>query len=353
MKQTRPFEIRARLLCPAGACATAACARFACARSNAARKGRLAMDNRGLGMFLDEVFGRILRVESDFGNGFVRLRVSEAQRRQANRSIRCVEDAVIEMLRNARDAHARNIFLATARSADLRTVTMVDDGDGVPQDMCERIFEPRVTSKLDAFSEDDWGVHGRGMALYSIKENAAEAWPWRHSVLGEGGAAMSCCISRCASCPNVRRSRARFPSCWAVRAKGGGLERARATSRARRRSSPCRAGRRARCISAVLSRLRRRCALMGAVGPQAWPRCMPQSIGPRPRNASLCAPMPSRCRSAHAGSVSTCLSEAHIGFCRERSSLSCRFWESCATARRATMRDRALGATECGICQGV
>lgn len=144
------------------------------------------MDNRGLGMFLDEVSnGSFLRVESDLGNGFVRLRVSEAQRRQAKQDIRCVEDAVIEMLRNARDAHARNIFLATARSADLRTVTMVDDGDGVPQDMCERIFEPRVTSKLDAFSEDDWGVHGRGMALYSIKENAAEA-SVAASVLGGG-----------------------------------------------------------------------------------------------------------------------------------------------------------------------
>ncbi len=146
------------------------------------------MEGRGLGTFLDEVSdGSFLRVESDLGNGFVRLRVSEAQRRQAKQDIRCVEDAVIEMLRNARDAHARNIFLATARSADLRTVTMVDDGDGVPQDMRERIFEPRVTSKLDAFSEDDWGVHGRGMALYSIKENAAEA-SVTASVLGEGSA---------------------------------------------------------------------------------------------------------------------------------------------------------------------
>lgn len=37
------------------------------------------------------------------------------------------------------------------------------------------VFEPFVTSKLDTFHEDRWGVHGRGMALYSIKENVDEA----------------------------------------------------------------------------------------------------------------------------------------------------------------------------------
>ena len=134
------------------------------------------MDTSDLRGFIDEVARPgSLRVEDDFGSGFVRLRVSEAQRRQAKQDIRCVEDAAVEMLRNARDAHAKTIFFAVSRSGDTRTLVVIDDGDGVPVDMHELIFEPRVTSKLDSFSEDAWGVHGRGMALYSIKENAEEA----------------------------------------------------------------------------------------------------------------------------------------------------------------------------------
>ncbi|MDO4443314.1 MAG: sensor histidine kinase [Slackia sp.] len=130
-----------------------------------------------LGDFIERVAGPgVLRVEDDLGNGFVRLRVSEAQRRQAKQDIRCVEDAAIEMLRNARDACAQTIFLAVSRSAHVRTLVVIDDGAGIPLDMHDAVFEPRVTSKLDAFVEDEWGVHGRGMALYSIKENAAEAF---------------------------------------------------------------------------------------------------------------------------------------------------------------------------------
>lgn len=126
--------------------------------------------------FVGDVMGvSFSQVENDYGDGFVRLRVSEAQRRQAKQDIRCVEDALIELLRNARDAHARTIFVATARSGALRTVTVIDDGDGIPSHMHERVFEPRVTSKLDTPVDDEWGVHGRGMALYSIAQNAYEA----------------------------------------------------------------------------------------------------------------------------------------------------------------------------------
>ena len=115
------------------------------------------------------------RVEQDYGNGFVRLESSEAERRQAKQDIRCVEDAVIEMLRNSRDAGAHLIFLATSKAGNLRTLTMIDDGSGIPADLHKLVFEPRVTSKLDTFHEDKWGVHGRGMALFSIKENAKDA----------------------------------------------------------------------------------------------------------------------------------------------------------------------------------
>ncbi len=116
-----------------------------------------------------------LRVEADLGDGFVRLRSDEAQRRQAIHDIRSTEDIVIELLRNSRDAHAHNIYLATGREGDRRTLVVVDDGEGIPESMHARVFEPRVTSKLDTMSLDKWGVHGRGMALYSIEVNAESA----------------------------------------------------------------------------------------------------------------------------------------------------------------------------------
>ncbi len=118
---------------------------------------------------------RNLRVEENLGEGYVRLRVAEAERRQAKHDIRCSEDIVIEMLRNSRDAGAKHIYVATTREGDLRTITILDDGSGIPADMQDRVFEARVTSKLESVHMDRWGVHGRGMALYSVKENAESA----------------------------------------------------------------------------------------------------------------------------------------------------------------------------------
>lgn len=129
-----------------------------------------------LGSFIDEVCGESrLRVEADLGDGFVRLRISEAEKRQAAQDIRSTEDIVVEILRNARDAHANMIFVAVQREGDRRTVTVIDNGDGIPEHMHALVFEPRVTSKLDTAHMDKWGIHGRGMALYSIKANANEA----------------------------------------------------------------------------------------------------------------------------------------------------------------------------------
>ncbi len=139
-----------------------------------------------LSQFLDEVCkDSRLRVEEDLGCGFVRLKSAEAERRQAAQDIRCVEDALIEMLRNSRDAGAKNIFVATckhenskhenAKHENIREIVVIDDGCGVPEHLTSAIFDARVTSKLDTFHEDKWGVHGRGMALYSISQNSSDA----------------------------------------------------------------------------------------------------------------------------------------------------------------------------------
>lgn len=116
-----------------------------------------------------------LKVEEDLGDGFVRLRISEAERRQAKHDIRGVEDVVVELLRNARDAHAQRIFVASHREGDVRALTVIDDGLGIPDALRERIFEPRVTSKLETMVMDRWGVHGRGMALFSVRSNVSSA----------------------------------------------------------------------------------------------------------------------------------------------------------------------------------
>lgn len=116
-----------------------------------------------------------LRVDKDLGDGFFKLRESEAQRRQAKQDIRCSEDIVVEMLRNSRDANAENIYLATNTQENNRYFIVIDDGDGVPESHSSMIFKPYVTSKLNTMTTDMWGVHGRGMALYSIKENSREA----------------------------------------------------------------------------------------------------------------------------------------------------------------------------------
>ncbi|MCL1890580.1 MAG: ATP-binding protein [Coriobacteriia bacterium] len=134
------------------------------------------MDDSSLIDFIEEVSGEVhLRVEESLGDGFVRLRSAEAERRQAKHDIRQVEDIIIELLRNSRDAAASTIFVATTKEGSERRLTLIDDGSGIPEGMQALVFEPRVTSKLDSMVMDDWGVHGRGMALYSIKSNTLEA----------------------------------------------------------------------------------------------------------------------------------------------------------------------------------
>lgn len=118
---------------------------------------------------------RFLKVENDLGDGFFRLNIGEAERRQAKHDIRSVEDVVVELVRNSRDAGAGRIFLASAKeTSGARNLTILDDGAGVPESCHGLIFEPRVTTKIDNFIEDRFGVHGRGMALYSIRSNVEE-----------------------------------------------------------------------------------------------------------------------------------------------------------------------------------
>jgi len=116
-----------------------------------------------------------LNIEEDLGDGYVRLKISEAERRQALQDINCVEDIIVELLRNSRDAGSRNIFIGTKKIEDKRRkIYFIDDGNGIPPNLQNLIFQSRVTSKLENGIKDSYGFHGRGMALFSIKLNVDE-----------------------------------------------------------------------------------------------------------------------------------------------------------------------------------
>lgn len=126
--------------------------------------------------FLEEAGGApSSRISERLGEGFVRLAVKESQIRQAQDDITCVEDGLKELLRNARDAGAKNIFVATKKSGTERKLVVIDDGSGIPKDYQDVIFEPYVTSRLESAHSDLWGFHGRGMALFSANEQFKKA----------------------------------------------------------------------------------------------------------------------------------------------------------------------------------
>lgn len=132
-------------------------------------------NNSDINKFFSELdLDNVLNVEEDLGEGFVKLRISEAERRQALQDINCVEDIVVELLRNSRDAKAKNIFLGTKKTENKRILHIIDDGVGIPEKLKDLIFESRVTSKLENATKDPYGFHGRGMALFSIRLNVEE-----------------------------------------------------------------------------------------------------------------------------------------------------------------------------------
>ena len=115
----------------------------------------------------------------DLGSGFARLAGPEGARRHPSR-IRYVEDALFELLRNARDAGAKSVYVAsTLKGRRYRVLSVIDDGSGIPETHRDLIFEPGVTSRhlspvadpLDA----EGAPHGAGLSLYHIRNAALDA----------------------------------------------------------------------------------------------------------------------------------------------------------------------------------
>jgi hypothetical protein len=110
----------------------------------------------------------------DLGSGFARLTGVEGARRGPSR-IRHVEDALEELLRNARDAGARNVCVAsTLKGGRYRILTVLDDGHGIPEPYKDLIFEPGVTTR-HLRPVHDAIPHGAGLSLYHIRKRALTA----------------------------------------------------------------------------------------------------------------------------------------------------------------------------------
>ena len=118
----------------------------------------------------------------DLGAGFARLAGAEGLRRTPV-PLRSVEDALFELLRNARDADASNIYVASVLKARrYRSLTVIDDGIGIPETHAHLIFEPGVTTRhLSPVPEparetgSPASPHGAGLSLHHIKQAAVSA----------------------------------------------------------------------------------------------------------------------------------------------------------------------------------
>ena len=115
----------------------------------------------------------------DLGSGFARLTGPEGARRGPS-PITHVEDALLELLRNARDAGAASVFVASTLSGRrYRTLTVIDDGRGIPEPYAALVFEPGVTTRHLAPIPDPaartGSHHGAGLALYHVKQAAVSA----------------------------------------------------------------------------------------------------------------------------------------------------------------------------------
>jgi hypothetical protein len=120
----------------------------------------------------------------DLGAGFARLSGVEGLRRSPGR-LRSVEDALFELLRNSRDAGARNVYVASSLGVRrYRHLVVIDDGRGIPETHKHLVFEPGVTTRhLNPVPEvttqeecpQTHAPHGAGLSLYHVKNAALSA----------------------------------------------------------------------------------------------------------------------------------------------------------------------------------
>jgi hypothetical protein len=105
---------------------------------------------------------------------------AEGSRRGPSR-INKVEDVLRELVRNSRDAGARNVYVASVlKGRRYRILTILDDGHGIPESHRDLAFEPGVTTRhLTPIQEPDLipnaTPHGAGLSLFHIRRAAINA----------------------------------------------------------------------------------------------------------------------------------------------------------------------------------
>ncbi|HET9424321.1 MAG TPA: ATP-binding protein [Gemmatimonadaceae bacterium] len=103
-----------------------------------------------------------------------------------------LKEVLLNVLENARHAHARNVTIALTEDADSLLLRISDDGDGIPADVLPRVFEPHFSTRTSgsglglAISRqiiDGWGgeigiesTPGKGTVVM-VKLRSAEADP--------------------------------------------------------------------------------------------------------------------------------------------------------------------------------
>jgi signal transduction histidine kinase len=76
-----------------------------------------------------------------------------------------LREVLLNLLENARLAHARRVTLRVGRDGTHVTLAVEDDGEGIPPDVLPRIFEPRFSTRTS----------GSGLGL-AISRRLVEAW---------------------------------------------------------------------------------------------------------------------------------------------------------------------------------
>ena len=76
-----------------------------------------------------------------------------------------MREVMLNLLENARLAHARNVIVTLSRSRDVVLVSVRDDGHGIARDVMPRIFEPHFSTRTS----------GSGLGL-AISRRMIEGW---------------------------------------------------------------------------------------------------------------------------------------------------------------------------------
>jgi signal transduction histidine kinase len=106
----------------------------------------------------------LIETEEDLSGVATHLSITRDERQiQAQLDTRLMGRAVKNILRNARRHAVKQVTLRVSCEAGEARILVEDDGRGVPEQECERIFEP--FARLDAARDRESGGVGLGLAI--------------------------------------------------------------------------------------------------------------------------------------------------------------------------------------------